>query len=167
MLIISYIYKSRLENINNWFVLNQSKHLPIQTNSKCIKISQTKQTDKTKDRHQEVEVVLCALCFSAPTVTFTGWKKSFQHLALWCGGGDAVTESCLTLAILWAPRDTFTSQGQAVCLNICHLTWKETDFPNKDILYSTGNYIQHFLIIYKEKEPEKEYIWIMGLDTRN
>ena len=122
-LIISHIYKSRLENINNWFVINQSKHLPIQTNSKYIKIRQTKQPDKTKDRHQEAEVVLCTLCFNAPTVIFMGWKKSSQHLALRCGGGSIVAKSCLTLATPWAPRDTFTSQGQAACLNICHLTW--------------------------------------------
>lgn len=70
--IISHIHKSRLENINNWFVLNQSKPLPIQTNSKYIKISHTKQTDKTKDRHQEAEVVLCALCFHSPTAIFMG-----------------------------------------------------------------------------------------------
>ena len=29
---------------------------------------------------------------------------------------------------------------------------------NKDILYSTGNYIQYFVITYKEKESEKEDI---------
>ena len=30
---------------------------------------------------------------------------------------------------------------------------------NKDLLYSTENYIQYFGIIYKGKEPEKEYIY--------
>ena len=28
---------------------------------------------------------------------------------------------------------------------------------NKDLLYSTGNYIQHLTIIYNGKEPEKEH----------
>ena len=27
----------------------------------------------------------------------------------------------------------------------------------KDLLYSTGNYTQHFIIIYKGKQSEKEY----------
>ena len=27
---------------------------------------------------------------------------------------------------------------------------------NKDLLYSTGNYTQYFVIIYKEKESEKK-----------
>ena len=29
---------------------------------------------------------------------------------------------------------------------------------NKDLLYSTGNYTQYFIITYKGKESEKEYI---------
>ena len=28
---------------------------------------------------------------------------------------------------------------------------------NKDLLYSTGNYIQHLVITYSGKESEKEY----------
>ena len=28
-----------------------------------------------------------------------------------------------------------------------------------DLLYSTGNYAQYFIIIYKGKESEKEYIY--------
>ena len=143
-LIISHIYKSRLENINNWFVINQSKHLPIQTNSKYIKIHQTKQPDKTKDRHQEAEVVLCALGFSTPTVTFMGWEKSSQHLALRCGGGGGVAKSCLTLATPWAPRDTFTSQGQAACLNICHLTWKKQISPTRTYCTAQGTILNIF-----------------------
>ena len=31
---------------------------------------------------------------------------------------------------------------------------------NKDLLYSTGNYSQYFVIIYKGKESEKENIYI-------
>ena len=31
---------------------------------------------------------------------------------------------------------------------------------NKDLLYSTGNYIQYLIIIYNGKESEKEYIYI-------
>lgn len=86
--IISHIHKSRLENINNWFVLNQSKPLPIQTNSKYIKISHTKQTDKTKDRHQEAEVVLCAL-FPLPNCDIHGMKEVIPALSSvvwwwWC-----------------------------------------------------------------------------------
>ena len=30
---------------------------------------------------------------------------------------------------------------------------------NKDLLYSTGNYTQYYVIIYKGKESEKEYIY--------
>ena len=29
---------------------------------------------------------------------------------------------------------------------------------NKDLLYSTGNYTQYFVVTYKGKESEKEYI---------
>ena len=31
---------------------------------------------------------------------------------------------------------------------------------NKDILYSTGNYIQCLVINYNEKESEKEYVYV-------
>ena len=31
---------------------------------------------------------------------------------------------------------------------------------NKDLLYSTGNYTQYFVITYKGKESEKEKIYI-------
>ena len=31
---------------------------------------------------------------------------------------------------------------------------------NKDLLYSTGNYIQYFVITYNGKESEKEYTYI-------
>ena len=31
---------------------------------------------------------------------------------------------------------------------------------NRDLLYSTGNYTQYFVITYKEKESEKEYIYM-------
>ena len=31
---------------------------------------------------------------------------------------------------------------------------------NKDLLYSTGNYTQYFVITYMEKESEKEYTYI-------
>ena len=31
---------------------------------------------------------------------------------------------------------------------------------NKDLLYSTGNYIQYLVITYNGKESEKEYIYI-------
>ena len=30
---------------------------------------------------------------------------------------------------------------------------------NKDLLYSTGNYIQHLVITYNGKEFEKEYVY--------
>ena len=30
---------------------------------------------------------------------------------------------------------------------------------NKDLLYSTGNYTQYFVITYKGKESEKEYMY--------
>ena len=30
---------------------------------------------------------------------------------------------------------------------------------NKDLLYHTGSYTQYFVIIYKGKESEKEYIY--------
>ena len=36
---------------------------------------------------------------------------------------------------------------------------------HKDLLYSTGKYIQYFVLSYKGKQPEKEYIcmteWIL------
>ena len=31
---------------------------------------------------------------------------------------------------------------------------------NKDLLYSTGNYIQYLIVTYSGKESEKEYIYI-------
>ena len=31
---------------------------------------------------------------------------------------------------------------------------------NKDLLYSTGNYTQYFVITYKGKKSEKEYIYV-------
>ena len=34
---------------------------------------------------------------------------------------------------------------------------------NKDLLYSTGNYTQQFVITYKGKEPEKEWRYIYGV----
>ena len=34
---------------------------------------------------------------------------------------------------------------------------KETEITNQDVLYSTGNYTQNLVIIYKGKESEKEY----------
>ena len=40
---------------------------------------------------------------------------------------------------------------------------------SKDLLYSTGNYTQYFVITYKGKESEKEYMcnWGTVLDTCN
>ena len=41
-------------------------------------------------------------------------------------------------------------------------------YPDKDLLYSMGNYIQYFAIIYKGKESEKNtYNWINLLYARN
>ena len=34
---------------------------------------------------------------------------------------------------------------------------------NKDLVYSTGNYTQYFVITYKEKESEKEHIYNKSL----
>ena len=34
------------------------------------------------------------------------------------------------------------------------------EINNKDLLYSTGNYIQYFVITYNGKESEKVYIYI-------
>ena len=31
---------------------------------------------------------------------------------------------------------------------------------NKDLLYSTENYIQHIIIIYNGKESQKEYVYV-------
>ena len=36
------------------------------------------------------------------------------------------------------------------------LKWK----TNKDLLYSTGNYIQYLVITYDGEESEKEYIYV-------
>ena len=36
---------------------------------------------------------------------------------------------------------------------------------NKDLLYSTGNYTQYFVITYKGKEPEKEYTYVHISDS--
>ena len=33
------------------------------------------------------------------------------------------------------------------------------EINNKDLLYSTGNYIQYLVITYNGKEPEKVYIY--------
>ena len=34
---------------------------------------------------------------------------------------------------------------------------------DRDLLYSAGSYAQYFVITYKGKEPEKEYIYKTGL----
>jgi len=34
------------------------------------------------------------------------------------------------------------------------------EIPNKDLLYSTGNYTQDFVITYQRKESGKEYICV-------
>ena len=31
---------------------------------------------------------------------------------------------------------------------------------NKDLLYNTGNYIQHLIIAYNGKDSEKEYVYV-------
>ena len=36
---------------------------------------------------------------------------------------------------------------------------------NKDLQYSTRNYTQNFVITYKGKESEKEYIYILFIYT--
>ena len=36
---------------------------------------------------------------------------------------------------------------------------------NRELLYSTGNYIQYIAIIYNKKKPEKEYIYIYITET--
>ena len=36
---------------------------------------------------------------------------------------------------------------------------------NRELLYSTGNYIQYIAIIYNEKKSEKEYIYIYITET--
>ena len=35
----------------------------------------------------------------------------------------------------------------------------KTDFKNKDLLHSTGNYSQYLVITYKGKESEKERLY--------
>ena len=37
---------------------------------------------------------------------------------------------------------------------------KQININNKDLLYSTGDYIQYLLITYNGKESEKEYTYI-------
>ena len=37
---------------------------------------------------------------------------------------------------------------------------KKSKQTNKDLLSSTGNYIQHLIIMYKGKKSEKEYICV-------
>ena len=44
-------------------------------------------------------------------------------------------------------------------INRCTLLYIK-QINNKDLLYSTGNYIQYLVITYNGKESEKEYIYI-------
>ena len=47
--------------------------------------------------------------------------------------------------------------NQEVGVNIYTLLYIK-QINNKDLLYSTGNYVQYFVIAYNGKESEKEYI---------
>ena len=43
--------------------------------------------------------------------------------------------------------------------NIQSLLYKK-EITNKDLLYSTGNYTQYFVITYMGRESEEEYIYV-------
>ena len=45
-----------------------------------------------------------------------------------------------------------------------NLTLLYIKFINKDLLYSTGNYIQYLVITYNGKESEKEHLYIYRCD---
>ena len=56
---------------------------------------------------------------------------------------------------LWLPKGKVGVRGQDFGINIYTLLYiKQT--TNKDLLYSTGNYTEYFVITYKGKESEKE-----------
>ena len=57
----------------------------------------------------------------------------------------------------WKGRDASPKEEQSGS-DVIHTTMYKID--NKNLLYSTGNSTQHFVITYKGKEPEKEYICI-------
>ena len=49
--------------------------------------------------------------------------------------------------------------NQAFGIGVHHTTVYKTD-DQQDLLCSTGNYNQYFIITYKRKEPEKEYMCV-------
>ena len=49
-------------------------------------------------------------------------------------------------------------------INIYTLLYIKKKNDNKDLLYSTGNYTQYFVVTNKGKESEKEYIHICITD---
>ena len=49
-------------------------------------------------------------------------------------------------------------EGSIRRLRLTHTLLYVTQITNKDLLYSTGNSTQHFVITYKGKESEKIYM---------
>ena len=60
---------------------------------------------------------------------------------------------------LWLPKGKDVGGiNQEFGINIYTLLYIK-QITNRDLLYSTGNYTQYFVITYKGKESEKEYIY--------
>ena len=64
-------------------------------------------------------------------------------------------------ANLWLLKEKGAGWGmnQEFEINVYTLLYVK-QIANKDLLYSTGNYTQYFVITFKVKEFEKEYIYI-------
>ena len=69
------------------------------------------------------------------------------------------TDSQAQKTNLWLPKGKGGGGGinQEFGNNIYTLLYIK--LVNKDLLYSTGNYTQYFLITYKGKKSEKEYVY--------
>ena len=52
------------------------------------------------------------------------------------------------------------TKGEIRRLGLTYTPYYIKQITNKDLLYSTGNYTQYFVVTYKGKESEKEYIYI-------
>ena len=69
------------------------------------------------------------------------------------------TDSQISKSNLWLPKGKCGGKviNREIGINIYTLLYIKL-INNKDLLYSTGDYTQYFVITYKGKESEKEYI---------
>ena len=70
------------------------------------------------------------------------------------------TDSQTQKTNLWLPKGKGEGINQEFGINIYTLLYIKYQIANKDLLYSTGNYTQYFVIACKGKESENEYMYL-------